>query len=40
MLRDDCENRRKRIEMDKSVYFFDVDTIEDYHFLLNNGPFL
>ncbi|MEH7355869.1 nucleotidyltransferase family protein [Neobacillus drentensis] len=40
LLRDDCENRGKRIEMDKSVYFFDVDTVEDYHFILNNGPFL
>lgn len=40
LLRGDCENRGKRIEMDKDVYFFDVDTIEDYHFLLKNGPFL
>jgi len=36
----DCENRGKRIEMDEDIYFFDVDTIEDYHLLLKNGPFL
>ncbi|MFK9090448.1 NTP transferase domain-containing protein [Bacillus salipaludis] len=30
----------KQIKLDNDIYFFDVDTIEDYQFLLRNGPFL
>ncbi|MFJ7727676.1 NTP transferase domain-containing protein [Neobacillus sp. NPDC097160] len=38
LLRSACMG--KQIKLDKDVYFFDVDTNEDYQFLLRNGPFL
>ncbi|EKN70761.1 xanthine dehydrogenase [Neobacillus bataviensis LMG 21833] len=38
LLRSGCLG--KQIKLNKDVYFFDVDTKEDYQFLLKNGPFL
>lgn len=38
LLRSGCLG--KQIKLNKDVYFFDVDTEEDYQFLLKNRPFL
>lgn len=38
LLRSGCSG--KQIKLNKDIYFFDVDTKEDYQFLLKNGPFL